>query len=264
MHKEEIERQVLPPALSRRGRRARLGPSLISFWLVWPLSLIGVVAIQPYQVQITRPQRAGLRSRASSDRFYALVGLAQTAALVTAADFLGVEASSRVGLDWIASGVSHSSIWLAALGSIALGVALGFVLPMLDDRVFRDLKTRLEGAPRPSRLQAIGASLYGGITEEAISRLFVMSGLVYAASLLSSQSSASFLFGVAGASLLFGAAHLPLAIRLLGRSGRVYERTLLLNGIAGVVFGVVFWQLGLVFAMAAHFTADILLHVRGA
>jgi hypothetical protein len=46
--------------------------------------------------------------------------------------------------------------------------------------------------------------------------------------------------------------------------GRVFERTLLLNGIAGVVFGVFFWQLGLVFAMAAHFTADILLHVKGA
>ena len=130
--------------------------------------------------------------------------------------------------------------------------------------MFRDMKTRPEGAPRSSRLQAIGASLYGGITEEAISRLFVMSGLVYVASLLSSQSSASFLFGIAGSSLLFGAAHLPLATRLLGRSGRVYERTLLLNGIAGVVFGVVFWQLGLVFAMAAHLTADTLLHVRGA
>jgi hypothetical protein len=95
---------------------------------------------------------------------------------------------------------------------------------VLDDRLFRDMKTRPEGAPRSSGLQAIGASPYGGITEEAISQLFVMSGLVYVASLLS-QSSASFLFGIAGSSLLFGAAHLPMATRLLGRSGRVYERT---------------------------------------
>jgi len=236
---------------------------LISFWLVWPLSLVGAVAIQPYQVQLTRPQRAGLRSRTSSDRFYALLGLLQTAVLVTLADFLGVEASSRVGLDWVASGISPSSIWLAALGSVAMGVALGLSLPALDDLMFSDMKARLADAPQPSRLQTLGASLYGGISEEVISRLFVMSALVYATLLLSSDSSASFLFGVVGSSLLFGAAHLPLAVRLLGRSGRVFERTLLLNGIAGVVFGAVFWQLGLVFAMAAHFTADVLLHVRG-
>ncbi|HUI00114.1 MAG TPA: CPBP family glutamic-type intramembrane protease [Nitrososphaerales archaeon] len=237
---------------------------MISFWLIWPLSLVGAVAIQPYQVQVTRRQRAGLRSRSSSDRFYALVGLSQTAVLLTVADLVGVEASSKVGLGWVASGLSSAWLPFACLGSIALGVVLGLSLPALDDRIFRDLSRTVSAAPAPSRLQALGASLYGGISEEAISRLFVMSVLVYAVTLLSSGGPWPFIFGVIGSSLLFGAGHLPLALRLLGGSARVYERTLLLNGIAGVVFGVVFWQLGLGFAMVSHFTADVLLHVRHA
>lgn len=236
---------------------------MIPFWVVWPLSLIGAVAIQPYQVQITRPSRAKLRSRSSSDRFYVVVGLSQMVLVLTVADILGVASSSRVGLDWIAVGLTSAPVLFAVLGSVATGAVLGFFLPVLDDAMFHDLSAKLSSVPPFSGLQALGATLYGGFSEECLMRLFVMSGLVYLASLSSLARPADYLIGVAGSSLVFGAGHLPLAVQLLGRSARVYERTLLLNGIAGVVFGATFWQLGFAFAVISHLTADLVLHLRG-
>ena len=38
-------------------------------------------------------------------------------------------------------------------------------------------------------------------------------------------------------------------------------RTLLLNGIAGIAFGWLYWKRGIEMAMLAHFSADIVLHV---
>jgi membrane protease YdiL (CAAX protease family) len=41
----------------------------------------------------------------------------------------------------------------------------------------------------------------------------------------------------------------------------VIVRALLLNGIGGIVFGWLYWKRGLLAAMLAHFSADVVLHV---
>jgi len=38
-------------------------------------------------------------------------------------------------------------------------------------------------------------------------------------------------------------------------------RSIVLNGIAGIIFGWLYWQYGLAAAMLSHFSADIILHV---
>ncbi len=63
------------------------------------------------------------------------------------------------------------------------------------------------------------------------------------------------------AALAFGAAHLPAAANLWPLDGAVVARTLLLNGIAGLVFGWFYVRHGLESAMVSHFAADIVLHV---
>ena len=55
--------------------------------------------------------------------------------------------------------------------------------------------------------------------------------------------------------------HLPAADRLWGLEPVVVLRTLLLNGMAGVAFGWLYWKRGIEMAMLAHFSADIVLHV---
>ena len=63
------------------------------------------------------------------------------------------------------------------------------------------------------------------------------------------------------AALVFGAAHLPAAFAIWGFGAANIARTLVLNGIAGLVFGALYWRRGLEHAMAAHFSADLVLHV---
>ena len=61
--------------------------------------------------------------------------------------------------------------------------------------------------------------------------------------------------------LLFGAGHLPTTATLMPLTPLVITRALLLNGLGGIVFGWLYWKRGLLAAMLAHFSADIVLHV---
>jgi membrane protease YdiL (CAAX protease family) len=63
------------------------------------------------------------------------------------------------------------------------------------------------------------------------------------------------------AALLFGAGHLPAAAPVWPLTGMVVLRTLLLNAVAGLAFGWLYWRRGLEAAMLAHFCADLVLHV---
>ena len=62
------------------------------------------------------------------------------------------------------------------------------------------------------------------------------------------------------AALLFGLGHLPATAALVPLTGIVIVRAVALNGIAGIVFGHLYWTRGLEAAMLAHFSADIVLH----
>ncbi|HIC89514.1 MAG TPA: CPBP family intramembrane metalloprotease [Anaerolineae bacterium] len=64
--------------------------------------------------------------------------------------------------------------------------------------------------------------------------------------------------------LLFGAGHLPTLAMLAPLTVMLVVRTVLLNSIAGIVFGWLYWRRGLLAAIASHFSADIVLHVVGA
>lgn len=55
-------------------------------------------------------------------------------------------------------------------------------------------------------------------------------------------------------------AAVPFGAGLAGSASTV-AHIVLLNAIAGVAFGAVFWKWGLEHAMLAHFAADLVLHV---
>ena len=63
------------------------------------------------------------------------------------------------------------------------------------------------------------------------------------------------------AAVVFGIAHLPAMALIIPLTPLVITRTILLNGVGGVIFGWLYWKRGLESAMVAHFSADIVLHV---
>jgi membrane protease YdiL (CAAX protease family) len=105
------------------------------------------------------------------------------------------------------------------------------------------------------------ASFYGGINEEILCRYFLLS-LLIAPFKRSKYFNFAVLMALFITSILFGLGHLPATAKFLSVGsiaqlpGWVIVRALLLNGIAGIVFGLIFFRRGLEIAMITHFFVD--------
>ena len=119
---------------------------------------------------------------------------------------------------------------------------------------------------QPAAWKGFLASFYGGIVEEILLRLFLMSLLVWLGSFISKTPEGKPTIGVFWtanflAAILFGVAHLPATATIVPLTALVITRAIVLNGLAGVAFGYLYWKRGLESAMIAHFSTDIVLHV---
>jgi membrane protease YdiL (CAAX protease family) len=129
-----------------------------------------------------------------------------------------------------------------------------------------DKANDLAQTAQPPAWQGFLASFYGGIVEEILLRLFVMSLLVWLGSFISKTTEGkptSAVFWIANilAAVLFGLGHLPATALIIPLTPLVITRAIMLNGLAGIGFGYLYWKRGLESAMIAHFSADIVLHV---
>lgn len=110
------------------------------------------------------------------------------------------------------------------------------------------------------------ASFYGGITEEILSRLFFLTLSVWALSRFihpkeGKPSPTAMWIAIIGSAIIFGLGHLPATLASTPFSGIVLARAVLLNGIYGTIFGLLYWKRGLESSMMAHLTSDLLAHV---
>jgi membrane protease YdiL (CAAX protease family) len=119
---------------------------------------------------------------------------------------------------------------------------------------------------QPAAWKGFLAAFYGGIAEEILLRLLVMSLFAWLGGFVSKTQDGkptSAVFWIANilAAVLFGLGHLPATEMILPLTPLVITRAILLNGIGGIIFGWLYWKRGLEAAMIAHFSADIVLHV---
>ena len=204
-----------------------------------------------------------------------VLGLAQSLALFAVVVALGLWLGGKVGLGapvlrgWLSRDPDAPRRFRAYLpAAIGVGVAVGVVIILLERFVFWSLlPVALRAAPEPGPLQGFLASFYGGINEELFTRLGIMTLLVWAGTKATRREEpGAVVLWVANilTALLFGVGHLPTLAQLTPLTFLLVGRTLLLNGLAGVCFGWLYWKRGLVAAIVAHFGADIVLHVIGA
>jgi len=242
-------------------------------------ALVGVWAVLPYSFALT-----GLPPSMPVPLWLLLaIGTLQNLVLFAALTGLGLWLGGKVGL-----GAPVLRAWLRrhAAGrpaddaqvlrrfrnalpvSIGAGAAVGLAIVGLDRGVFAPLlPTLVRETASPPPWQGLLASFYGGINEELLMRLGVMTLLVWVGGKIARRERPG--AGVVWtanvlAALLFGAGHLPMTAALAPLTVVVVVRALLLNGVAGVVFGWFYWRRGLLAAMLCHFSADIVLHVIAA
>ncbi len=116
---------------------------------------------------------------------------------------------------------------------------------------------------KPSFAYWMASVLYGGVIEEILMRLFIMSLIVYAAWKIFFRIEANPPTGVIIAAniitaLLFAAGHLPSTMQMWGEiTPMILLRCFLLNGAGGLVFGYLYRKYGIQYSMMAHAGAHI-------
>lgn len=255
-------------------------------WRVFALLLVGatfgLVAVVPYSLALqSAAALAGVAQQAGMPLWLLIaVQLAPQAILFGVVIWLGLLLARSVGLGLpILEGLTRGNAVGAALRrilpiSVLLGAVLGLLIIGLDSYVFQPAlvaqlgDTGLSGASavRVPAWKGLLASFYGGINEEILLRLFLMSLLVWLGRFVhrradGSTSPATLWIANIVAAIIFGLGHLPATAALVPLTPLVVLRAIVLNGIGGVGFGYLYMKRGLESAMMAHFSADIILHV---
>ena len=186
----------------------------------------------------------------------------QSLLLVAAAAGLGTWLAPKVGFGApaLTSGEIVDTIRRVAPGALLAGIGTGAVMVLVEVLVFRPyLPEALYMLSRkPAPVELIPAFLYGGIVEEILIRWGLMSLFTWLLYRLFSGGKGQVRpvqvwVAITAAALLFGAGHLP-AIGAMGieMTTPLLIRTLVQNGLPGMVFGWFFARRGLESAMFAH------------
>ncbi len=237
------------------------------FSLLLALCIFGVMAIFPYVVTV---QRSVLAKIPVSLSIIFIVQLFQSIVIFALAILVGLKLYKKVGLslpifEAIVVGKKYLP-HLQSIGKISFmsGILAGGSITILD-YLFRlvgvNVSTEFSHIPLWQRLLV---GFYGGINEEVLMRLFLMTLVIWMGVKVirqTSQHKTVIWTSIILTSIIFGLGHLPIVASVVGLTFLVVLRTIVLNSIGGIIFGWLFWKRGLEAAMIAHFIADIVLHV---
>jgi hypothetical protein len=247
------------------------------FVILFVAGLIGIACVMPYTLELTADAMAKAQQRMGKPRWVlVLLQSAQSAVLVGVATGVGLLIAHHIGLgapllEGLLAGKDVTTQALAMLApALILGIVSSGVVLLLEITVFwpRLPQSMRETFPIPALWKRFLACFYGGIDEEILLRLFLLSLLAWLIGFVWHLPGGMPTLGalwVANilAALIFGLGHLPATAAVVKLTPLLLVRAIVLNGIVGIAAGYLFWQYGLEAAMLAHFTGDIVLHVIG-
>lgn len=240
---------------------------LAPFAVFGAIGLIGVASLIPTLGPTLDRLRSLPKPPAQSDVGLVALVLVQPTMLVLMTVAAGVLLADRVGLRsyllaW-SRGVSlPGSFGSGVPAAIGLALATGTAIIALD-LLFKEAMepgsiAKLAGtSPTPNWAARASAILYGGVTEEVMMRFGLMTFLIWLASLVLPGTFASrpgILIGTAiiVSALLFGLGHLPRLFAATQPSTALVLHIVVLNMLAGLAYGWLYWRHSLEHAMLAH------------
>ncbi len=248
------------------------------FFILWGMVIGGVIAAIPFSLTL---QAEKLKTAQLPLPLELLIPIQIVANALIFGLFtgLGLYLAPRVGLGlpFLSSLIRKEKpaqpFRPVALLALVIGVLAAGIIAALDLRVFsleahfKALAISVPEPPTPPPWQGFLAAFYGGIAEEVLLRLFLLTLLGWLGCLIARCQAATLpspIFWIANVltAILFGLGHLPATAAMgIPLDTFVIIRAIVLNGIAGLAFGWLYWKHGLESAMVAHFSADIVLHV---
>jgi membrane protease YdiL (CAAX protease family) len=235
------------------------------FFVLLAACVVSSMLVIPYSLAITS-------SETEISPIILLFSILQNGILFAPAVFFGLLLSKRIGLGLpLLQGVLEGKNQTKEIKSImppsiCFGVLAGVFIILLSipfNKLIPELSLAAVSEPVWA---AFLASFYGGIAEEVLLRLFLVSLFIWITfKIKKTKDGRPTDFGIwlsiILASVIFGLGHLPTTAQITALTGMVIIRAILLNGVGGIVFGWLYWKKGLESAIIAHFFADIVLHI---
>lgn len=248
------------------------------FFILTGAAILGLLAVIPYSLALQAGAPKPSAPPPMPLPLLAAIQIAVQAVMFGIAIAIGLFFANRIGLGLpiLEAGLNGESIGTKIKSilpiSIALGLAASLLIVALELFVFQPalkaqgLQIGSGAAAHPTAWQGLLASFYGGIDEELLLRLCVLSLLAWLGHFVSKTPEGKPTLAVLWianvlTAILFGLGHLPATALLVPLTPLVILRALVLNGLAGIAFGYLYFTRGLESAMLSHFTGDLILHV---
>jgi membrane protease YdiL (CAAX protease family) len=241
------------------------------FIILWIASIFGAIAVLPYVLTL----QGGLLQNLHVNLYDFLAAqLIQAIILFAFTISIGLYLAKKVGLGlpilegWL-EGREVKRYLMQILGiSIGLGILAGIIITGLDYLFsFAGITSSIVLAQiTPPAWQGFLSSFYGGINEEILLRLFLMTLIVWIIFKIKKTeegkpTNAGMWLAIILAAVIFGIGHLPTAMAITTPTPLLIIKVIILNAVGGIIFGWLYWKKGLESAMISHFSADIVLHV---
>ena len=255
-------------------RSARKFPWRV-FWFLLIASLAGAAVAIPLLLEVFRPLVQSAPRPSIPLPLLIVVGVAQNTALLALVIGVGLFLARKLdmGTPILESRLYHEQSSVNARDSLKSGALVGICVGIVLLVVLLIAAPHLPGLPFVSAARAavwkrVLVCFYGGIDEEVLSRLFLLTLLAWLGTRVFQKQKArvskvTFWFANIIVAILFGLGHLPNAAMVMRITPTVVILALTLNGIAAVSFGYLYWKRGLESAMIAHFCADFVVYVVG-
>lgn len=234
------------------------------------LNTAGILSIIPYETTLMNNQ---FISDDMSTALIIIINSALQILYIFIMILIGLRLQNRAGLTTpILEGLIYhnKSVKISKktlIISIIIAIIGSFFIILLDVFIFKPLiGSSINDIPSPNWWQGLLASIYGGITEETMLRLFGMTLIVWILAKITKKQKEDipksfYYIAILIVAVLFGLGHLPAAAKVYNElSVVIIVRTLMLNGILGLWFGYLYWKKGLEYAIIAHISADIFIH----
>ncbi|CAN5682880.1 CPBP family intramembrane metalloprotease [soil metagenome] len=245
------------------------------FWLLFVIGILGVLAIIPIAIDLFSSVVSTAQPPPIPLPLLIIIGVVQNLGMLAVMIFVGLKLGQKLGLgaplleSWLA-GNSLTNQWRTSFKEgLVTGTGVGLVVlialialvPLLPNLPFVTVA-------KLAVWKRLLACLYGGLYEEILTRLFLVTLIAWLANKVLRKakarlSPAAFWISNLLVAILFGLGHLPSASLMMPITPLVVLVALSLNGIAAVVFGMLYRKRGLEAAMIAHFTADFVIYVVG-
>lgn len=230
-------------------------------------ALVGLVAsalVALYQMPLLNEGiKQEITKQLGSIELMVPVAMVQGTIFVFIAAFIGLKFAGKVNLT-----VNFKYNKQAVILSVIIAFLVAVIIVGFDRIIFAQYLPNASEDYNFSFMYLAVGLLYGGVIEEILLRLFVMSLLVWLLKLLFAKRNdleniPRWIYWIAIflAAALFGALHLPIAFQTIGNSFPIIVRCMVLNGIGGIGYGYLYWKKGLSYSMVAHATTHVFMQV---